>query len=156
MIWPIFLAAALILAAVTPSKKRAQRAGLLIIAVGIYCASSLGGLMGDPWRTFAAASLWVGIGATIGFNGGKDATFAGILLVLAGLAVIPVRVTGADYEVGQAFLVASDCLGCAAILILGRSATFRVAHGIRGVWLYCRGRILGDSVYRDTQASKRK
>lgn len=154
MIMPAFLALALFLAAVTPSRDRERREGLILIAIGLVLAFSAGGFLPEPSRTAAAAMIWVVIGAFIGSKGSKHTTISSILLVSAGLIVIPVRIMGAVYEIGQPFLVVSDTLGCAAILVLGQSGITRLGRGVSNIYRYFGSRVLGDSFHRDPISKK--
>ena len=130
--------------------------GLLLIAAGLISVSLAKAGLSEPSFWVWSALVWVVAGACIGMLGNRQTALSGLLLVVAGLCVIPARLMGAAYEIGQPWLVASDILGVVAMLVLGAGAIKRA-----GLWVYrtCRmglgyRRRAADGVFSGEAASR--
>lgn len=139
VIWLAYLAAALVLAALADDA--ARRWSLIGIGAG-FVGVWVCGFLPEPALWFAAALMPILAGVAIVIF--AQLPVPAILLLVSGIAVIPARLSGQDFEFGQPLLVASDLLGCAAIFALGfpglRASILRTANmggnlgwGSRGV-----------------------
>ena len=155
MLWPIYVAAALLL--VLGSARR-ERIGLLLIVAGLFSVSLAKVGLSEPAFWVWSALVWIVAGAAIGRLGNRQTAVAGLLLVVAGACVFPARLMGAAYEIGQPWLVVSDLLGILAMLVLGAGAVRRA-----GLWVYRTGHMGAgdrrgnpDGVFSGEAASREK
>jgi len=130
MVWPVyvFLGAVLMLA----SDWRHRSALALIIGglVAVYAAKLF---LADAAFWVLSSVIWVTFGGIIGMQGNRTFLISGLLLVVAGLCVLPARLVGLPYEIGNPFLVLSDVLGVGAIFCLGLPGLRRIGRGIAGM-----------------------
>lgn len=134
MIWPFYMVVTLGLAL---ASRRPEMLALLLIAAGLVLVWLAKVWLPEPAFWVFSALIWVLIGHGVGVI--TDTTIPAVLLVVAGLLVIPPRVAGEAYEIGQPLLVASDICGMAAVLGLGwpciregAGRVHRLLHRLRG------------------------
>lgn len=109
MIWPLWIALAVVAVAVSDDRRPA------LAILGGLLAMRLAPVIPEPWRLVASAGLWVGIGGFIVAQ--FAAAVCGALVVACGLCYIWARVGGYPVAFGSAPFVASDVLGVLALLV---------------------------------------
>lgn len=126
MIWLAWLSIAGVFALLSDSGPR--RALLVICAglVSVWVAKLT--LHEAPFWLFSAI-IWIAIGVYVSTLGSGYFIWAGLLLVLAGVMVMPGRLSGGDYAFGNPWLGVSDILGVAAIIVLAWPAVAALVDG---------------------------
>ena len=130
MVWPIYALFGAVLMLASDWRHRSALALIIGGLVAVY-AAKLG--LSDAAFWVLSSVIWVTFGGIIGAQGNRNFALAGLLLVVAGLCVLPARLMGFPYEIGNPFLVLSDVLGVGAILCLGWPGLCRIGRGIAGL-----------------------
>ena len=130
MVWPIYALFGAVLMLASDWRHRSALALIIGGLVAVY-AAKLG--LSDAAFWVLSSVIWVIFGGIIGMQGNRNFALAGLLLVVAGLCVLPARLMGLRYEIGNPFLVLSDVLGVGAILCLGWPGLCRIGRGIAGM-----------------------
>lgn len=139
MIWLIWFTLSAVLALCSQGE---YRTGLISICVGLVLVWAGKLLLSEVAFWVFSALIWIGIAAFISTTGSRYTVASGLLLVAAGVLVLPARLFGGDYEFGNPWLFASDVFGVCAILVLGWPFFADLARG--GVGLDAGDRAGGD------------
>ena len=110
-----------------------HRSALALIIGGLVAVYAAKLFLADAAFWVLSSVIWVTFGGIIGMRGNRTFLISGLLLVVAGLCVLPARLVGLPYEIGNPFLVLSDVLGVGAIFCLGLPGLRRIGRGIAGV-----------------------
>ena len=130
MVWPVYVLLGAVLMLASDWRHRSALALIIGGLVAVYVAKLF---LADAAFWVLSSVIWVTFGGIIGMRGDRTFALAGLLLVVAGLCVLPARLMGLPYEIGNPFLVVSDVLGVCAILCLGWPGLCRIGRGIAGL-----------------------
>lgn len=114
MIWPFILLATVILAVASELRRKMS---LYAIAYGLVFVVLAKGFLPGVVFWPASSAIWVAVALFIGVV--SKLKLPAMLVLIAGALVVPARLTGESYEIGDPYLLASDAMGCAAVIVLG-------------------------------------
>lgn len=132
MVWPVYVLLSVLLII---GSNRPERIGLLLIVAGLFSVSAAQSLLSESAFWLWSSMVWIAAGVAVGCLGNRQAALSGLLLVVAGACVIPARLMGREYALGEPFLMASDLFGICAVLCLGSGAIRRAVGRIRNLGL---------------------
>ena len=130
MVWPVYVLLGAVLMLASDWRHRSALALIIGGLVAVYVARLF---LADAAFWVLSSVIWVTFGGIIGMQRNRTFLLTGLLLVVAGLCVLPARLVGLPYEIGNPFLVLSDVLGVGAVLCLGLPGLRRIGRGIAGM-----------------------